>query len=119
MDRGRAFKEWLWSIYKAGDYESQRAFARAVGSDIATISRMMDFDNPARPSADFILKMHKLTGVSAGALLELAYPDQVDRAEAGLSSLVLAEMIEQLPDDLRAAVYAIVRGSANRRGAQH
>jgi transcriptional regulator with XRE-family HTH domain len=116
MEDGRAFKDWLWTVYRSGGYESQRAFAKALGSDIATVSRMMDYDHAARPSVEFLLKLHRVTGVSVGSIVELAYPDQVERANAGLSTLVLAEMIEQLPESLREAVDAIVRGASDRRG---
>lgn len=115
MGDGRAFKDWLWTIYQSGGYESQRAFARALGSDIATVSRMMDYDHAARPTIEFLLKLHRLTGVSAGLLVELAYPDQVERANASVSTLVLAEMLEQLPDNMRGAVDALVRGAPQRR----
>ena len=118
METGSAFKDWLWIIYRTGEYENQLEFAKAIETDRSTLSRLLDYDHPMRPSVSLLIKLHKLTGVSVGSLVALAYPDQVERAEASLFSLVMAEMLEQLPEEMREVVVAIIRGAPRRGGGK-
>jgi DNA-binding Xre family transcriptional regulator len=53
------------------------------------------------------------TGVNFITLVELAYPEQAEQAAAlSAESRALAETIERLPENLREAVWALIRGAS-------
>lgn len=89
---------------------SAREFASFVEVAATTITRAIDERNPKAPGLDFILKLSKATRISVLTLIELAYPDVVQETAISPSAKVLAQRIEQLPDNLQEAVAAILRG---------
>ncbi len=87
---------------------SMREFSRAAGVSHATLARVMDGQTP---TLEFLSKIARYTQVPLGTLAELSYPDVVSSKNA--ETLAIAKMIEQLPDNLRDAVLAIIRSRVN------
>lgn len=53
------------------------------------------------------------SGISFITLVELAYPEQAEKAAAlSAEARALAETIERLPEDLRKAVWVLIRGAS-------
>jgi transcriptional regulator with XRE-family HTH domain len=85
-----------------------RQFALAAGIDPTTITRALKYDTPHQPSMDVLVKLSKYTHVSLGTLIALAYPEAFTTS---ISSQLLAEQIESLPEAIRQTVVAIVKGA--------
>ncbi len=90
---------------------SMREFADFVGVSHVTISRVLD---PSRAEyqgdIEFLVKLSKATKVSITSIVALAYPALATETK-DISAQVLAEQIQQLPDAMREAVLAIIRGA--------
>jgi hypothetical protein len=111
----QAWRDFLLSEYRRRDFQSYRDFGRWLDVSIATVSKALDVDEPALPGLEFLLKVHKATGVALTDLIELVYPEAVVRSDTPVSARLLAQQIEALPPDMRDAIKAIVRGALERR----
>jgi transcriptional regulator with XRE-family HTH domain len=76
-----------------------------------TVNRVLDERYESGPSADTILKISEATGVSAVTLFEMAYPEARQASALSADSRALAQRIERLPPELKAAIIAILRGA--------
>lgn len=89
---------------------SEREFAKFAGVSHSTVNRAVDERNPAAPGIEFILKLSKATHTNLETLVSIAYPDLVEDVPEDLSSKLLAKRINELPDNIREAVLALVLG---------
>lgn len=103
------FKEFV--LLKMGEM-SGREFAAQLGVSYNTIYRVID-DEPERPGLTLILAMAKspLVGEPLINILQIAYPE-VTHEDVILSSeaRLLAQRIEQLPDEHRQIIYSLLFG---------
>ena len=111
-----AFSDFLRDEMARRDLESQRAFARWLGMSPATVWQVMD--GGREPGLDFLVATAKATGVDIRTLIELAYPGAITPSELSAETLVLAQLIDQLPDDVRRVIRAMIRGSVDRNTAE-
>ncbi len=110
MSKLHAFSQFVKDEMRRRDM-SARQFAEFVDVAPTTITRAIDEKAPSTPGIDFIIKLANATHVSVTALVEMAYPDVAESTSPHASTRILAQQIEQLPDGLRQAVEAIVRGA--------
>lgn len=89
---------------------SARQFAEFIGVSNATISRAIDPRQAPTPSLEFLLKLSDATNVNFAHLAALAYPEVAQKMKPSASSQILAQLIEDLPENLREAVVALIRG---------
>jgi transcriptional regulator with XRE-family HTH domain len=88
---------------------SIREFARFVGVNHQTIAKFLDYGSKevGYPSADFLLKLMKATGLDGAAMMALLDPTV---APLDPQTLILAERIAQLPPDKRRLIDALLLG---------
>lgn len=103
-----AFRNFLEDEMKKRSL-SARQFADFVGVGHTTINRLIDPRNVVPPSMEVLLKVSNATKRSLLSLVELAYPNEVSDTNLSPSAQILAQDIEELPDNLKEAVLALVR----------
>lgn len=88
---------------------SAREFAHFIGVSHTTMNRFLDYGKKdvGYPSAEFLLKLMRATGMDGSAIMALIDPDVPQMSP---ETLILAERIAQLPDDKRKMVDALVIG---------
>lgn len=104
------FADFLRLEAKRRDLESQRAIARWLG--MSTTMTWQVLEGQRLPGLDFILAVHRATGVNVSELINLAYPDTITKSDLSLESRILSQQIDQLPREVREMVKAIIRGAA-------
>lgn len=102
------FREFLLEEIKKRSV-TPRQFALRLGVDPSTLTRLMDERSPSQPSIEFLLKLGAETGYSVTTLISLAYPDVAQTDHIPASTMLIAERIEQLPEDLRNTILFILR----------
>lgn len=90
---------------------SQNQFAELIGIASSTITRLMNRRNPSLPSIDLIVKLSDLTGVDAGTLLGLAFPALAERMKLSADTRLMAQRIEQAPENVQSLIKTLIRGS--------
>lgn len=106
-DPVEAFQRWLLDEIHKRDM-SFRQFAEFVGVGHSTVARALDSTNAPAPSIEFILKLSKATGVKAITLIGLAYPEVAAQEAIPVTTELLAQRIEQLPENIKTAIMALV-----------
>lgn len=87
---------------------SNREFGDLVGVSHTTIGRAIDETKPSEPTLDFLAKLAKGTNRDLLSLVEIAYPDVADATRPDPSTIILAQRFEELSDDYKTAVMALV-----------
>lgn len=109
MATNPAFVDFLYEQMLAHNFESVRQFAMWIGLSNSIVASVMN--GTRDPGLDFMIAVANATGVNLADLVELARPGSLPRTELSLDARIIAQQIESLPDDLREAVRAIIRGA--------
>lgn len=86
-----------------------RQFAFFVGVDPSTMTRALDEKKPPAPTVEFVVKVARATHTNAMTLMAMAYPEIAEETNINPSWLLLAQQFEQLPEDFRNVIMAIIR----------
>lgn len=105
------FRDFILDEMKKRGMKSARQFALFVGVDPTTISRAIDGRKPTVPGLDLLIKVSEATHKDIFALLALAYPEVVKSSAASPDALLMAQQIEELPQSVKDAVRALIRGN--------
>lgn len=89
----------------------QNRFADMIGVSSATMSRLLRSDT--RPELETLERISKVTGTSLVTLISLAYPAGVD-SDRSPTAQVVADEFDKLPDELKSAIIAMMRGAKAR-----
>lgn len=89
---------------------SQRAFSRMSGIAHTTIGRLLDKTKDNRPELDTLGKLSVVTNTNLITLIHLAYPEGFD-SNISPTAQVVAEQFDKLPDELKSAIVAMMRGA--------
>jgi transcriptional regulator with XRE-family HTH domain len=106
--RAMTFREFLQGEIDKR-HMSYTAFADFLGLSTSTITRILDEKNPRNPGLDVLIILAKKTNTSLGVLVEMAYPDVANETRLSPTASVLAQRIENLPQDLRLAIEALIQ----------
>lgn len=90
---------------------SAREFSRLVGVAHITINRILDerADQPYKPTIDILIRISKATGKDISSIVYMLYPELHTNAPSA-SAVLLAQQIEQLPEDEQRVVRAFLFG---------
>jgi hypothetical protein len=109
MATNPAFLDFLREQQRIHDLESVRALSAWLRLSNSVVWAVME--GKQDPGLDFMIAVANATGVNLADLVELARPGSLPRTELSLDARIIAQQIESLPDDLREAVRAIIRGA--------
>ncbi len=98
---------------------SNREFGKFTGISNTTINRIVNPANKQVPSMDVLSKLARATNTPLVRVIAVAYPGVADQlAEKGsVRDTVLAELFEELPDNVKEVIRALIRGQGKRAGA--
>lgn len=87
---------------------SQRKFAILADVANSTISRLLK-DRDRKPDLDTLVRISQVSGRDLISLIRLAYPEAVEINRSPTADIV-ADEFDKLPDELKSAIVAIMRG---------
>lgn len=90
---------------------SGRQFAKLVDVSSATIVNALNEREPTTPSMEFLIKLADSTGTDLATIFALAFPEVAERTRLSPDATLTAQRIEKLPDHIKDAVNALIRGS--------
>jgi transcriptional regulator with XRE-family HTH domain len=94
---------------------SMRRFATFTGLNHQTVNQILhapqDADEPDYPSIKTLIKLAEATHTPVSALLLLVVPASVRFRQLTPEAAILAQRIMELPEPVKAAIDALVRGS--------
>lgn len=103
------FRDFLLDEMKRRDMSASK-LARFFGVDPSTVTRAIDARDPKSPGFEFLLKVSRATHKNLYALLEIAYPDEINATGLSPSAQILAQQIEELPESDVNAIRRMLRG---------
>lgn len=102
-------KEFILYQMELRSIESASAFAEFVNVSKNTILRSLEEPRTHEPSIEFMIKLSRATKVDLRTIVQICYPNEVHETQMNASSLVTAQEIEELPDEGRFSVKAVIR----------
>lgn len=110
------FQNWLDNEIEKRRVPNTR-FAEEMEISPSNLARVLDRQNPQRPSAEFLGALARNMHVSLTRLVQLAYPELAREAPDRVVSELLVEQIQSLPDSYRDAADAMVKALIERAKA--
>ncbi len=89
--------------------KSAREFTLFLDVSPSTITRAIDERNPKTPGLELLMKVAEKTETDLLILVEMAYPEAVNRNRLSPSSQLLAQSIERLSEGGKEAVRKLVK----------
>lgn len=102
-------REFILYQMELRSIESASAFAELVDVSKNTILRALEEPRTHEPSIEFMIKLSRATKVDLRTIVQICYPDEVQEAQINPSSLVTAQEIEELPEEGRFSVKAVIK----------
>lgn len=101
----------LLELDRAGG--SVRELSKRTKINHETLNKIVNGNADAVITFETVRRLADYTGMNFITLVELAYPDQArEAAELSADSRTLAETYERLPENMREAVWALIRGAS-------
>lgn len=102
-------KEFILYQMELRSIDSASAFAELVDVSKNTILRALEEPRTHEPSIEFMIKLSRSTKVDLRTIVQICYPNEVQETQMDASSLVTAQEIEELPDEGRFSVKAVIK----------
>ena len=100
MEQPGSLKQFVKDEMELRGMKSAREFARFVDVAHVTINRILDERNeqPYEPTLDILIRIARATGKDISSIIYMLYPDLKSNVVSPSANL-LAQQIEQLPED--------------------